>query len=98
MTKSNQENSKSSYETMVDGNAKVPTIEVEKNDLNSHVDLCSARFQNLYKRFDKIEEKVDSLHQEINSGNISMMRVVIGAAGTVVAGLLSTIVVLLMNA
>lgn len=84
-------------ETMSDGDASVPTIDLEKSSLDAHVDLCSARFQNLDSRLNKIEEKVDHVHSVINEGNHSTMRVVIGAAGTVVAGLLSTIVVLLMN-
>ena len=45
----------------------------------------------------KIEEKVEKIHEDITSGNKAMMKVMIGAAGTVVAGLLSTIVVLLIS-
>ena len=45
----------------------------------------------------KIEEKVEHIHNDIVHGNKSMMKVMIGAAGTVVAGLLSTIVVILLN-
>ena len=45
----------------------------------------------------KIEEKVEHIHNDMIHGNKAMIKVMIGAAGTVVAGLLSTIVVILIN-
>jgi hypothetical protein len=36
-------------------------------------------------------------YENIQAGNKSMIKVIIGATGTIVAGLLSTIVVLLIN-
>ena len=45
----------------------------------------------------KIEKKVEEIHEDITEGNKSMTKVLIGSAGTIVAGLLSTIVVLLMS-
>jgi hypothetical protein len=44
-----------------------------------------------------IENKVEHIHRDITSGQKSMTKVIIGAAGTIVAGLLSTIVVILIN-
>jgi len=44
-----------------------------------------------------IESKVEHIHRDITSGQKSMTKVIIGAAGTIVAGLLSTIVVILIN-
>jgi tetrahydromethanopterin S-methyltransferase subunit G len=46
---------------------------------------------------DKIEEKVEDIHTDVMHGNKSMVKVIIGASGTIVAGLLSTIVVLLLK-
>jgi hypothetical protein len=46
---------------------------------------------------DKIEKKVEAIHEDITEGQKSMTKVLIGSAGTIVAGLLSTIVVLLMS-
>jgi tetrahydromethanopterin S-methyltransferase subunit G len=71
--------------------------ELEKTNLEAHVDLCEQRYKNLENRLEKIEEKVESIHADIQSGNKSMIKVIIGATGTIVAGLLSTIVVLLMK-
>ena len=71
--------------------------ELEKENLEAHVDLCEQRYLALEGRLTKIEEKVEHIHNDIVHGNKSMMKVMIGAAGTVVAGLLSTIVVILLN-
>ena len=74
-----------------------PTTQLEKESLEAHVDLCAIRYANLDKRLTNVETKIDEIHEDIKDGNQSMIKVLIGAAGTTVAGLLSTIVVLLMN-
>ena len=71
--------------------------DLERENLAAHVDLCQQRYENLNSRLTKIEEKVEHIHNDIVHGNKSMMKVMIGAAGTVVAGLLSTIIVILIN-
>tara|TARA_B100000965_G_C19589654_1_gene757324 strand:- start:1955 stop:2191 length:237 start_codon:yes stop_codon:yes gene_type:complete len=71
--------------------------DLERENLEAHVDLCQQRYENLNSRLTKIEEKVEHIHNDIVHGNKSMMKVIIGAAGTVVAGLLSTIIVILIN-
>ncbi|MBO01747.1 MAG: hypothetical protein CMG35_03805 [Candidatus Marinimicrobia bacterium] len=71
--------------------------ELERENLEAHVDLCQQRYEALEGRLTKIEEKVDSIHKDVVEGQKSMTKVLIGAAGTIVAGLLSTIIVLVMN-
>ena len=75
----------------------VPTTELEKQSLEAHVDLCALRYQNLDNRLSTLESKVDVIHQDIKSGQQSMTKVLIGTAGTVIAGLLSTLVVIIMQ-
>lgn len=75
--------------------AELPTTQLEKESLEAHVDLCALRYQQLDSRLTKIEEKVEEIHDDIQDGNKSMIKVLIGATGTIIAGLLSTIVVLL---
>jgi tetrahydromethanopterin S-methyltransferase subunit G len=73
------------------------TTALEKENLEAHVDLCEQRYKNLETRMQNIESKVEHIHRDITSGQKSMTKVIIGAAGTIVAGLLSTIVVILIN-
>lgn len=77
--------------------AELPTTALEKESLEAHVDLCALRYKSLDERLTKIEKKVDDIHEDITAGQKSMTKVLIGTAGTIVAGLLSTIVVLLMS-
>lgn len=77
--------------------AKSP-LNIEKESLEVHVELCQQRYESLDNRLSVIESKVDTIGKEISNGNQTMIKVLVGSAGTIVAGLLSTIVVLLMNA
>ena len=73
------------------------TTSLEKQSLEAHVDLCALRYEQLDSRLNKLESKVNDIHEDITEGQKSMTKVLIGASGTIVAGLLSTIVVLLMS-
>lgn len=73
------------------------TSKLEKESLEAHVDLCALRYEQMDKRLTQVEEKIDSIHEDIKSGNQSLVKVLIGATGTIIAGLLSTIVVLLVS-
>jgi|TARA_B110000908_G_C10245267_1_gene448439 tetrahydromethanopterin S-methyltransferase subunit G len=70
---------------------------LEKKNLEAHVDLCEQRYITLESRLASVESKLEHVHQDITHGNKSMVKVIIGATGTIVAGLLSTIIVILMN-
>ena len=70
---------------------------LEKENLEAHVDLCAQRYEVLEGRLSKIEEKVESIHEDMIKGQSSMTKVLIGTAGTVIAGLLSTIIVVINN-
>jgi hypothetical protein len=69
--------------------------DIEKENLESHVELCALRYDNLDKRLTSIESKVSGLQKLIEDSHQSMTKVLIGTAGTVVAGVLSVMVVLL---
>jgi len=73
------------------------TKELEKDNLELHVELCASRYDSLEKRLSSIETKVSSLAQTIQESQHSMTKVMIGTAGTVVAGVISTIIVILMK-
>jgi hypothetical protein len=70
-------------------------IDIEKENLEAHVDLCAQRYESLDQRLTKIESKFGELQKLIEAGQNSMIKVVIGTAGTVVTGVLSVLFVLL---
>lgn len=59
--------------------------------------LVEQNYQNLDARLDKVEIKLDQLHTDIKNSNVSLVKVIIGAAGTVLAGCLSVVVTILMK-
>ena len=74
-----------------------PTTDLEKTSLEAHVDLCALRYANLDNRLSTVEGTLKEIHQDIKLGQTSVTKVLIGTAGTVVAGLLSTVVVILLK-
>ena len=75
----------------------IATTSLEKESLEAHVDLCALRYDNLNNRLSTVETTLRSIHEDIKSGQNSMTKVLVGTAGTVIAGLLSTVVVILMK-
>lgn len=95
--------------------SSVITTQLERTNLEAHVDLCAERYRVLEEkvssidgRLTRIEETVTQMRYDTNDAlskmreemvraNQSNSRVLLGAAASVVAGVLTTIVVLLMQ-
>ena len=73
------------------------TTELEKQNLEAHVDLCSERYKGLHDRLSAIEVRLGKMNEEMTAGHKSTSKTIIATAGTVVAGLLSTVFVILMK-
>jgi len=71
--------------------------DLEKENLEAHVDLCQQRYEVLEKRLGNVEDKIQNIHDDMGKSHSSLVKVIIGTSGTIVAGLLSTIVVILIN-
>jgi pantothenate kinase len=73
------------------------TTDLEKQNLEAHVDLCSERYKGLHDRLSAIEIRLSRMNEDMLVGQKSSRTTIIATAGTVIAGLLSTMVVLLMK-
>ena len=73
------------------------TTDLEKQNLEAHVDLCAERYKGLHDRLTAIEQTLQRINADMISSQKGTSRTLIATAGTVVAGLLSTIVVILMK-
>jgi len=71
--------------------------QLERESLEAHVDLCALRYEQLDKRLSTLEEKVDDIHNDIVEGQKGLSKVIIGTAGTVIAGVLSIVVTILLK-
>jgi len=72
--------------------SSINATEIEKSNLESHVELCALRYRNLETRLGNIESKVEKLAVNIQSSQTSMNKVIIGATGTIIAALISAVV------
>ena len=73
------------------------TTDLEKQNLEAHVDLCSERYKGLHDRLSAIEVRLAKMNEDMGTSHKSQTKTIIATAGTVVAGLLSTVVVILMK-
>ena len=62
------------------------TTELEKQNLEAHVDLCSERYKGLHDRLSAIEVRLGRMNEEMTAGHKSQTKTIIATAGTVVAG------------
>ena len=71
--------------------------ELERENLEAHVDLCAERYEHLQDRLHRIEQNLARLCEEFTAFKISYGRMMIGTAGTVIAAVLTTITVVLLR-
>jgi hypothetical protein len=69
--------------------------DIEKENLEAHVELCAQRYDALEKRLGSVEIKISSLHDTVEKSHLSTVKVLIGSAGTVIVGILGLIGVIL---
>jgi hypothetical protein len=72
-------------------------IDIEKENLEAHVELCASRYESLDKRLTSVEEKLTTLQVLIQTSQNSITRILIGTAGTVITGILGLVVVILQK-
>ena len=69
--------------------------EIEKTNLEAHVELCAQRYSALETRLSSIESKVSVLHETVEKNSLSTIKILIGTAGTVIVGILSVLGVII---
>jgi hypothetical protein len=69
--------------------------DIEKENLEAHVELCAERYKQLETRLSSIEGKVANLQDTIEKSSLNTIKVLIGTAGTVIVGMLSMLAVII---
>lgn len=69
--------------------------EIEKENLEAHVELCAQRYEQLDKRLTSIEGKVSALQKTIEDSSLNTVKILIGTAGTIIVAILSLIGVII---
>jgi hypothetical protein len=69
--------------------------DIEKENLEAHVELCAQRYHALEARLTSIEVKVASLQETIEKSSLNTIKVLIGTAGTIIVACISLLGVIL---
>ena len=65
------------------------------NSQETRIAILENAFENMQKRMDKIEDKLDEMQEDFKNSNSQMVKVVIASAGTVIGAVLSTLVIVI---
>jgi len=66
----------------------IPTIEAERDSLETHVELCAERYLALDERLGKLEGKVDALVAKVDAVKSELNKTLIATGGTIVVALI----------
>lgn len=66
----------------------IQTIEIEKEDLATHVELCAQRYKELYERTAGVEDKLDKMADAIKEHTRSTRTTMISVLGTIIVALI----------
>lgn len=73
------------------------TQEIERESLAAHVDICAIRYENLEKRLHMLEENMAKLVDLVQESRNSMAKILVGTCGTIITGIISTVIVVLLK-
>jgi tetrahydromethanopterin S-methyltransferase subunit G len=65
------------------------------SDMDVRISLVEQNYQNLEKRLDKVESKLDDIRLQMNNSQGALIKVIIGTTGTILVALISTIGIIL---
>lgn len=68
----------------------------ERKNLEAHVDLCAERYDRLEQRLLALELAMQEMKQMVIEESQRSTKIVIGSAATVIGGLLSTVVAIIL--
>ena len=63
--------------------------------MDVRISLVEQNYQNLEKRLDKVENKLDGIKEQMASSQTSLTKVIIGATSSILVALISTIGIML---
>jgi len=72
-------------------------IDIEKENLAAHVDLCAQRYAEIGARFDKIEAKLEELSAKIEQNRGELAKTIVTSAVGISGSLIGLIITILMK-
>lgn len=69
--------------------------DIEKENLEAHVELCAQRYDALERRLTSVEGKILTLQDTIEKSSLNTIKILIGTAGTIIVAIISLFGVIL---
>jgi hypothetical protein len=69
--------------------------DIEKQNLEAHVELCAQRYGALEQRLENVETKLSVLQDTVEKSSLNTIKILIGTAGTVIVAVLSLLGVII---
>jgi hypothetical protein len=63
--------------------------QIEKENLEAHVELCAQRYDALETRLTSVEKKIGTLQDTIEKSSLNTIKILIGTAGTIIVAVIS---------
>lgn len=70
---------------------------IERSNLEAHVDLCSMRYRQLDLRLSSLETKMDGMREDVVNGKKSLSTVIITSTATIITGIIGLITAILLK-
>ena len=64
---------------------------IERENLEAHVELCAQRYDALEQRMSSVEGKLSTLQDTVEKSSLNTIKILIGTAGTIIVAMLSLI-------
>jgi len=64
---------------------------IEKENLEAHVELCAQRYDALEKRMSSVEGKLGTLQDTVEKSSLNTIKILIGTAGTIIVAMMSLV-------
>lgn len=62
---------------------------IEKQNLEAHVELCAQRYDALEQRMSRVEGKLSTLQDTVEKSSLNTIKILIGTAGTIIVAMIS---------
>ena len=73
------------------------TTQIEKENLEVHVDMCAMRYSALEGRLSKVENKLDDISDLLQKSQQSTLKLIFSSTATIVAAAITVIIAIMMK-
>lgn len=73
------------------------TTQIEKENLEVHVDMCAMRYSALEGRLTKVETKLDDISDMLQKSQQSTLKLIFSSTATIVAAAITVIIAIMMK-